>query len=358
MTRTRLPFTTILIAVAITNFATLVIMNLLDLSVRLTAPIYLVCAIGAWLLANRVQWRRLSIKIDRISVGLAVIILILLTIPRLTYVSEWIPGNTVAVIGDDFRRLGLLASMTLSDAYPLRHLCNGHYLLSYYYASFYPWVVVKLLVPWVTLKDTIFLGNLFYQALLLGSLVELAHLLMRNTASVRILLFFTMVFGGFDWTVAGTLLTDCEWWQARLFHADTQITAFYTAQLIVIHHFLSFYLMLLAYVVFFYSRIAGSRRLKAWIVLLLCALGILRQSLCGPVRTFFGGDSLPRHLAETGSELGHADRGSGFLVGRCRCFVEDSPFIRSTLATFGSPQRGITSSTGCWECRHSSCSCR
>ena len=109
MVQTRLPFTTILIAVAITNFATLVILNLLDLSVRLTAPIYLVCAIGAWLLAKRVQWRRLSIKIDRISVWLAVITLILLTIPRLTYILEWIPGNTVAVIGDDFRRLSAAA---------------------------------------------------------------------------------------------------------------------------------------------------------------------------------------------------------------------------------------------------------
>jgi hypothetical protein len=271
MTRTRLPFTTILIAVAIANFATLVITYLLRAPVHWTVPIYLVCAVGGWLLAKRVQWRRLSIKIDRISVGLAVITLILLTIPRLSYVAEWIPGNNVFIIGDDVGRLGQMASMTLSDAYPLRHQCNANYLLSYYYAALYPWAVFKLLVPWVTLKDTIFLGNLFYHVLILGSFVELAHLLMRNTASVRILMFLVTLFGGLDWTLAGSLLTDCELWQCWLFHGFTQVTSFFVAQLIVIQHFVSFYALLVAYVVFFHSRIAGGHRLKALIVLLLCA---------------------------------------------------------------------------------------
>lgn len=270
MTRTRLPFTTLLIAVAITNFATLVITYLFRVPVAWTVPIYLFCAVGGWLLAKRVRWRGLPIKIDRIAVGLAVITLILLTIPRLTYVSEWIPGNTVACIGDDYSRLFEVISMTQSDAYPLRHSCNSGYLLAYYYAGLYPFAFLKLLVPWMTLKDAFLLGYFFYHALILGSLVELTHLLMRNVASVRILMFLMTLFGGLDWMVAGSLLTDCEWWQARLFHADTQITAFYGAQFCVIHHFLSFYSLLLAYAVFFYGRVAGGHRLKALLVLLLC----------------------------------------------------------------------------------------
>ena len=271
MTRIRFPFTTVLIAVALTNFATLVVTYLLRAPVRWTVPIYLLCAVGGWLLAKRVQWRGLPIKIDRLSVGLAVITLILLTIPRLTYVSEWIPGNTVASIGDDYSRLFELISMTQSDAYPLRHSCNSGYLLAYYYAGLYPFAFLKLLLPWITLKDALLVGYFFYHALILGSFVELAHLFMRNTASVRMLMFLVTLFGGLDWTVAGSLLTDCEWWQGKWFHADTQVTAFYIAQLIVIHHFLSFYSLLLAYAVFFYSRVAGGHRLKALLVLLLCA---------------------------------------------------------------------------------------
>lgn len=95
---------------------------------------------------------------------------------------------------------------------------------------------------------------------------------MRNAVSARILMFLVTLFGGLDWMMAGSLMTDCEWWQARLFRADTQVTAFYTAQVVVIHHFLSFYSMLIAYAVFFYSRVAGGGRWKALLVLLLCAL--------------------------------------------------------------------------------------
>ena len=271
MTRTRLPFTTLLIAVALTNFATLVVTYLLRLPVSWTVPVYFVCAVGGWLLARRVRWRRLPIKIDRMCVGLAVLTLILLTLPRLSYVSEWIPGNTVASIGDDYSRLFEIISMTQSGGYPLRHSFNSGYLLSYYYAGLYPFAVLKLLIPWMTLKDALLLGYFFYHALILGSFVELAHLLMRNAVSARILMFLVTLFGGLDWMMAGSLMTDCEWWQARLFRADTQVTAFYTAQVVVIHHFLSFYSMLIAYAVFFYSRVAGGGRWKALLVLLLCA---------------------------------------------------------------------------------------
>ena len=274
MKRTRIPFTTLLIAVVLANFATLVVTYLLRVPVGWTVPIYLLCAVVGWLLARRVRWRRPAIKIDRVCVVLAVLTLIALTLPRLTYVSEWIPGNTVATIGDDYSRLFELISMTKSDAYPLRHSCNGNYLLSYYYAALYPFAVLKLLIPCMTLKDVLLVGYFFYHALILGSLVELAHLLMRNALSARILMFLVTLFGGLDWMVSESVMTDCEWWQARMFHAGTQVTAFYTAELIVIHHFLCFLTLLLAYAVFFYSRVAGGVRWKALLVLLLCAAAL------------------------------------------------------------------------------------
>lgn len=185
MKRTRIPFTTLLIAVVLANFATLVVTYLLRVPVGWTVPIYLLCAVVGWLLARRVRWRCPAIKIDRVCVVLAVLTLIALTLPRLTYVSEWIPGNTVATIGDDYSRLFELISMTKSDAYPLRHSCNGNYLLSYYYAALYPFAVLKLLIPCMTLKDVLLVGYFFYHALILGSLVELAHLLMRNALSAQ-----------------------------------------------------------------------------------------------------------------------------------------------------------------------------
>jgi hypothetical protein len=271
MTRMRLPFTTLLITVALANFATLVVTYLLSVPVWWAVPIYLGCAVGGWLLARRIRWRRPAIKIDRTCVALAVLTLVLLTIPRLGYVTEWIPGNTVASIGDDYSRLFEIISMTLSKSYPLRHSCNSGYLLAYYYSGLYPFAVLKLLIPCMTLKDSLLVGYFFYHVLMLGSFVELTHLLMRNTVSARILMFLVTLFGGLDWMMAGSLMTDCEWWQARWFHASTQVTAFYTAQLIVIHHFLSFLSIMLAYAVFFYSRVAGGVRLKALIVLLLCA---------------------------------------------------------------------------------------
>jgi hypothetical protein len=271
MTRMRLPFTTLLIAVAVANFATLVVTYLLKVPVGWTVPIYMVCAAGGWLLARRVRWRRPAIKIDRTCVGLAVLMLVLLTVPRLSYVTEWIPGNTVASIGDDYSRLFEIISMTLSKSYPLRHSSNSGYLLAYYYSGLYPFAVLKLLIPWLTLKDALLAGYFFYHALFVGSLVELTHMFMRNAVSARILMFLATLFGGLDWMAAGSLLTDCEWWQSKWFGADTQVTAFYPAQMIATHHFFSFYTMVMAYAVFFYSRVAGGVRLKVLLVLLLCA---------------------------------------------------------------------------------------
>ena len=76
MKRRGIPFTTLLIAVVLANFATLVVTYLLRVPVGWTVPIYLLCAVVGWLLARRVLWRRRAIKIDRVCVVLAVLTLI------------------------------------------------------------------------------------------------------------------------------------------------------------------------------------------------------------------------------------------------------------------------------------------
>ena len=123
----------------------------------------------------------------------------------------------------------------------------------------------------MTLKDALLVGYFFYHVLMLGSFVELTHLLMRNTVSARILMFLVTLFGRTRLDDGGFTDDGSRMVAGEVVSRQHEVTAFYTAQLIVIHHFLSFLSIMLAYAVFFYSRVAGGVRLKALIVLLLCA---------------------------------------------------------------------------------------
>ena len=215
--------------------------------------------------------RRIGIPLDRISFWCVCLTLILLTIPRLIYLFDWIPGEFALVVSDDYGRLADLIPMTLAKQYPLPHPGNPHYLLSYNYASFYPMALFKFLLPFLSLKDTIILGNLLYHILILMSLIEMAHLLLSHAVSIRIFIFLCTLFGGLDWIMDSplTLIGHSENWQA-LFHGNTQITAFFVGMYWTITHFVAFYALVLSYLFLFYTRVSPPV-VKKIIILLLWA---------------------------------------------------------------------------------------
>lgn len=258
-THLRLPFTRLLSAVMIANFITLVVMNLFELPVYSAVFVLIGGTVaGLQLFAQmRVHIRRP--RLDRLSMTIAVVTLALLTLPRLFYLLQWLPGTEVRVTADDYARLAELASMTLSSHYPLRHPSNADYLFSFYYTALYPLAALKFIVPVLTLKDVLILGNFFYHALVLGSVVETAHVFFARVAQIRWFVFFCTLFAGFDWLEKPlNFLSDSEWWQKDLFTANTQVSSFFTAMYWVIHHYLAFYALVLAAVWLFHAW--GRRR--------------------------------------------------------------------------------------------------
>ena len=83
MTRMRLPFTTLLITVALANFATLVVTYLLSVPVWWAVPIYLGWRRGRLAAGETHPLARPRHKDRPTCVALAVLTLVLLTIPRL-----------------------------------------------------------------------------------------------------------------------------------------------------------------------------------------------------------------------------------------------------------------------------------
>jgi hypothetical protein len=252
------------------DFLTLVVLNLLPLGVRVTPVVFAAACVAAGLLLRPLAWRRRPPVRDRgvwLCAGAA---LVLLAMPRVPYVLEWLPGNCVASNLDDYARIPELASMVLSPRYPLRHPANAGYLLSFYYAALYPMASLKLALPFLTIKDCIFLGNLLYHALMLGALVGIAGQLGRGRAQIRVLVFAGTLFGGLDWLMKRPWkwIGHAEWWQNQ-FHGNTQISSFYTAPLWAVHHMAGFFALLLAWLVFTRARLSRTR--KAWSVLLLLA---------------------------------------------------------------------------------------
>lgn len=266
-----LTFARLLAALAIADFLSLVFLNLLQCAVAWTPLVFVLSCAASYALVRRIRWRRETPTADPWPWVMAAIACVLLALPRVPYVLEWLPGNTVGSVMDDYARIPEVASMVLSPRYPLQHPANPEYLLSFYYTALYPMAALKLLLPWLTIKDSIFAGNLLIHALALGSMVGIAQLLVRDRGKVRLLVFLVALFGGLDWLMKTPWrwLGHSEWWQGR-FLGNTQISSFYTSMLWAVHHASGFMALLLAWLVLFHAR-AGRRAFKSLIVLLLLA---------------------------------------------------------------------------------------
>ena len=269
----RLFFSRLLAGIAIANFATLALLNAVRAPVASTPGVYLSFLMLALLLLRRVRPRHCGFELDRLSAGMLVFTMLLLTLPRMSYLFDWVPGNPVLAHSDDPARLLEVLAMTASPSYPLQSPSNPDYLFSYYYCGLYPMAVIKLMLPFLTIKECVALGNIVYHGLLLLSLAEIALLILRDRVKVRLLVFFCTLFGGFDWLASGypwQAAGHFEWWQTR-FHANTQISSFYVALLWTVQHFLAAWCAVLAYAFLFFSRQRPRRWAKPFTTALLLA---------------------------------------------------------------------------------------
>ncbi len=257
----------ILAVVIISNFTSLVVLNLFRMRAYDLVYVYLASFFTFHYILSKFYVRKPTKPLDKFSLLMISATLVILTLPRLIYFSEWIPRNTVLTIVDDYARLAELISMTLSEHYPLQHPANQSYLFSFYYASLYPMALMKFVFPFLTLKDVIVIGNLLYHTLILMSLLEVSHLLLNSRSSIRVFVFLCTLFGGLDWFADPTALHGhFEWWQHG-FNGNTLISSFYTGMFYSIHHFVGFYGLLLAYVVVFYTK--SPRKLAKEVVTML-----------------------------------------------------------------------------------------
>ena len=249
-----LPFSRFFSAVVIANFLTLALLNLLQLPVYMAVFVYAGSLLAGLHLLSRLRLRTARFPLDRTSVWIAVGALVLLTVPRLVYALQWLPDTEVRVIGDDYAHLAELAAMVFSNSYPLRSPPSPDFLFSFYYASFYPPAVIFMALPFLTLKDALIAGNLFYHLLILFSIVEVGHLFFRGKGQIRWFVFLFTFFSGLDWlTKPLQLTTTYEWWQKDFFGANTQISSFYTGMYWTIHHVVGFWAIVMAAVWLFYS---------------------------------------------------------------------------------------------------------
>ena len=265
-------FTRILLATILANLGAFVVLYVGQLDVSSTGAIYLSLFLGGLYLANTVRFRLTRIRADIPSLAMLAITLLLLTLPRLTYLLDWLPGNTTLSFSDDYARMLEILAMTANDSYPLLSPSNTDYLFSYYYAGLFPMAIIKLAVPALTIKESIALGNFYYHSLILLSLYEISHLVLRSyPQKVRMLIFLFTLFGGLDWIAKGdfsVLYGHYEWWQKR-FSGNTQLSSFYTGMFWTVHHFLAAYTAILAYCIAYLSSASGRKQTRDIIVLLL-----------------------------------------------------------------------------------------
>lgn len=264
---TRLTFTRILAAVFIANGLAMAVCNAARLPVAMTPWVWATALAVGWAMVRGARARRTDFKAGPgLLTWLAVFVLVIAA-ARVHYPLEWLPlpGN-IGVLGwDDVGHAGELLGMTKSDAYPIRSPGNSGYLLSFYYAWFYPLAALKLGLGVVTLKDMLFLGSLGYGVLYVLVLLEAANSLLASRRQVTLLMFFCTAFGGLDWVVHMAMgkpfLAHHEWWQ-MVFSGFAQISSFYTALHWAPHHFGGFMACVVAFVLFTRARFP-QRRLKA-----------------------------------------------------------------------------------------------
>lgn len=259
-----LPFSFALAAVLAGNLLTLGVMNGLRLPVGWTVAVWPASVAAGWWVLRPRYVRRAPCALPW---WICLAALILLTVPRLTYFAEWLPGAAVLAQADDYGRLAELISMTQSARYPLEHPANQALLLSHYYTALYPMAWIKLAVAWLTLKDSIVLGNLLYHALMLAALLECAPRLVRLRRGALLLVFLMTLFGGFDIAMGHAIpFEHSEHWARAWMGRIRELSSMYTATYWTVHHMAAVWAVVLAYVITRETR--GRKTLAAaWLLL-------------------------------------------------------------------------------------------
>lgn len=265
-----MPFARVLASLLSANLTSLVVLNALSLPVAGLIPAFPIGWAAWWWFLGKVRVRSAPFRAPRAAVLCAGAALILLTVPRLPYLAEWLPGAAVLAQGDDYGRLAELVSMTLGGSYPLPHPSNQNYLLSHYYSALFPMAWFKLAIPVLTLKDCIVLGNLLYHILFLGSLLEIAPRLVRRPRGAVAFVFLLTLFGGFD-ILAGHLIPfeHTEHWPRVWMGRIREFSSFYTASYWTVHHMAGLWSLLLAAVYWREVRFAsawGKPLLAGWLL--------------------------------------------------------------------------------------------
>lgn len=288
-----------LASVSLANLLCLVLLNSLALPPRWTLLFFPAgIALGMWLL-QPAYVRRAPIQAPGSTAVWSLCLLALLTLPRVPYLLEWIPGNSVLAWADDYGRLAELVSMTLSDRYPIRHPSSSSFLLSHYYTALFPMAFLKFAVPLLTLKDCIFAGNLLYHTLFAFSIPEVVARYVNRKTGYWVLLFLFTFFGGFDWIFyAGVLFSHSEQWPRKVFGSLREISGFYTGMFWVIHHFTAFYSVLLAGIFAGSLRFGGKWRKPLALSLLLIS-GIYSSLFATVTMCLLAPGSLIRLLKRT-----------------------------------------------------------
>ena len=271
-----LPFSRFFTAVVIANFLTLALMNLLELPVYMAVFVFLGGTVAGLQLVSQLHVRRGRLRLDKTSLWLAHC--------RAGRADGSTPGLPAAVAAQHRgacarRRLCAPGGAGVDDVVDAATHCAAHpardFFFSFYYASFYPPAVLFMALPFLTLKDALVAGNFFYHLLILLSIVEVAHLFFRRAGQIRWFVFLMTFFSGLDWlTKPFRLTTTYEWWQKDYFHANTQISSFYTGMYWTIHHVVGFWAIVLCAVWLFYAFVPGfgrSRWQKPLVISLLAA---------------------------------------------------------------------------------------
>lgn len=256
--------TKLLASVMISNIMTFFIMFIIR-EVDQTPLVYLTTLAISFALLQGVNFKLGSATSDWLPKTMILITLILLCVPRLTYMMDWVPSLSVMSHSDDYARILQIMTMTENKTYPLKSIILQEYPFSFYYISLYPYAVTKILLQGATIKSIIAWISLAYYSLLLISILEMANGMFRNKLKTRVLIFLITLYGGADWLASGEILKmygHFEWWQRVQFNGNTQISSFYTTLFWAPHHFIAGYCALCAYYIVFYSRSVSFPRLK------------------------------------------------------------------------------------------------
>jgi hypothetical protein len=269
-----LPYTLRLAAVLSGNLLCLAVLNGLRLPASAVLRVWPAAVIVCWYALRPAKVRRAPCALPGAAWWMCGAALALLTVPRLTYFAEWLPGAAVLAQADDYGRLAELVAMTQSERYPLAHPANGAYLLSHYYTALFPLVWIKFAVPLLTLKDCIVVGNFFYHALILLALLECAPRLARRRGGALLLVFLMTLFGGLD-IVMGRLIPfeHTEHWARAHMGRLREISSFYTAAYWTVHHTAAMWAVIAAFVLTRETRYGERWRKPLVIGWLLVAAG-------------------------------------------------------------------------------------